>query len=180
MKNFEINLLRAVVLTCVTFLLSSFCTQNYIGRTSEKDAQFLVHATEINFEEIKLGQLAQSKSMMEDVKELGKMVEEVHSKSQKELTALARKKDVTIPLMSTYGAKESYRNLESRSGTNFDKAYCKMMVDGHKEAIELFEKAAKESDDKDIKKWAEDTLPTLRKHLSSSVTCQEKCEKAME
>ncbi len=41
----------------------------------ERDAKFLATAAEINLEEIKLGQLAQQKSTMKDVKDLGKMID---------------------------------------------------------------------------------------------------------
>src|SRR4051812_40051596 len=48
----------------------------------EKDAKFLVKAAEINLEEIQLGQLAQEKATLTDVKELGKMMEQSHKKGQ--------------------------------------------------------------------------------------------------
>jgi len=44
-------------------------------------AQFLVRAAEIDLEEIQVGQLAQKKSTMIDVQELGKMMETEHTKS---------------------------------------------------------------------------------------------------
>ena len=53
--------------------------------SKEKDAQFLVTAAEINLEEINLGQLAQNKGIMADVKALGKMMETEHSAAQKDL-----------------------------------------------------------------------------------------------
>ncbi len=36
----------------------------------------------------------------------------------------------------------------------FDKAYCGMMVDTHKDAIALFEKGSAEVNDTDVKAWA--------------------------
>jgi len=142
-----------------------------------RDAEFLSRAAEINLEEISLGQLAQKKSMMADVKNLGKMMQEAHTKSMKDLTVLAKTKMITIPKEETYNSQNAYRDLNSKSEAEFDKAYCDAMVTGHKHAITMFEKASKESDDADIKKWAEETLPVLRMHLEHSVSCQEKCEK---
>ncbi len=51
------------------------------------------------------------------------------------------------------------------------------MVDGHKKAIELFEKQSTESSDADIREWATSMLPELRKHLDHAVTVQNKLEK---
>ncbi|HEV8513777.1 MAG TPA: DUF4142 domain-containing protein [Cyclobacteriaceae bacterium] len=150
-----------------------YITNSYTAR----DAEFLSRASEINMEEISLGQLAQKRSTMADVKDLGKMMEEVHTKSMKDLTALAKAKMITIPKVETYKAQKVYGNLNSKTDADFDKAYCDAMIMGHKHAITLFEKASQESDDADIKKWATETLPVLRTHLEHSISCLEKCEK---
>ena len=143
----------------------------------EKDAQFLVNAAETNLEEIMLGQLAQQKGTMKDVKELGKMMEDAHKKSLDGLIGLAGKKSMTLPTSATDNAQEAYKNLSNQSGTEFDKAYCKMMVNGHKDAIAAFEKkSTEESGDADIKEWTTATLPVLRTHLDHAMICQKKCE----
>lgn len=199
MKNithFKTGLLQATLITATLFSVSS-CSNNqkpedtkdvaeehneakFDKTNNEKDAQFLVNAAEINLEEIKLGQLAQQKSRMTIVKDLGKMMEEAHSKSMNELTALANKKLITIPVSATDEAQEAYKKLNNKSGIEFDKTYCDMMVSGHKDAIATFEKASTESFDEDIKTWATATLPTLRTHLDHAITCQKKCQKKCE
>ncbi len=143
----------------------------------EKDAQFLVNAAEIDLEEIKLGQLAQQNGRMEQVRTLGKMLEEAHLKSLGTLASLAEKKTVTIPTLSTEEVKESYTLLREKSGADFDKKYCELMVNGHKAAIETFEKASTESNDLDIREWANASLPELRRHLDQAIDCQKQCEK---
>jgi len=51
------------------------------------------------------------------------------------------------------------------------------MVDGHKDAIDKFEKAATDATDPQIKQWASSMLPDLRTHLDMSMTCQNKLAK---
>ncbi len=51
------------------------------------------------------------------------------------------------------------------------------MVDGHKDAISKFEKAASEAHDPQIKQWATSMIPDLRKHLDQSLICQNKLAK---
>jgi len=144
---------------------------------NEKDAQFLVNAAEINMQEIELGQLAEQNGRTPRIKELGKMIVDAHTKSQSELTALARKKTVTLPTSTTDKGKAAYKKLGDKSANDFDKTYADMMVSGHKDAIELFEKASTDCKDADIKAFATASLPTLRRQLDHSLVCQKAFEK---
>lgn len=141
----------------------------------EKDAQFLVNAAEINLEEIQLGQLAQQNGRTTHVKELGKMMEDAHTKSLNDLTALAKIKMITIPTSPTENAQEAYKKLNEKSGNDFDKAYADMMVSEHKDAIATFDKVSTNGNDADIKNWATVSLDDLRKNLDQSIDCQKKC-----
>ncbi|MDZ4823093.1 MAG: DUF4142 domain-containing protein [Flavobacteriales bacterium] len=144
---------------------------------SEKDAQFLVNAAEINREEISLGKLAQQKGVMNHVKELGKMMETEHGKSLVDLTALAKAKNISLPAAQTENEREAYKKLNDKTGNDFSKAYSNMMVDRHKEAIRLFEKASTDGTDPEIRAWATSMLPALRTHLEHSEMCQMECDK---
>jgi putative membrane protein len=140
----------------------------------EDDAQFLVNAAEINLEEIHLAKLAQKKGSATHVKELGKMMEDAHTKSLAALTKLAKSKMITIPTSSTDDVQDAYKELDEESGNDFDKAYTNMMVSGHKDAITSFEKASTDSYDTDIKNWATVSLPSLRTHLEHAIESQKK------
>jgi putative membrane protein len=144
---------------------------------SEKDAQFLVNAAEINMEEISLGKLAQQKGTSSHVKELGKMMEDEHTKSMASLTTLAQTKVVTLPTSTTNDSMDAYKKLNNKSGNDFGKEYSSMMVKGHKDAIALFEKASTDCTDLDIRNWATEMLPALRQHLDHSMMCQKECDK---
>lgn len=142
-----------------------------------KDAQFLVNAAEINLEEIELAKLAQQIGRTAHVKELGKMMEDAHTKSQLELVVLARDKKITVPTSPTHDAQDAYKTLNEKSGTDFDKAYADRMVKEHEKAIAAFEDASTDVHDTDIKNWAIATLPHLRTHLNHAIDSQEKFEK---
>ena len=143
----------------------------------ERDVAFLVDASNINLEEILLGELAQKKSTMPGIDELGKMMEKDHRKSQANLVALAKKKLITIPMVASGNAQAAYKKLNNEPEKEFDKSYCDMMVNGHKRAIAEFEKVATMPGDIDIKDWAKAMLPDLHKHLEHAIACQKKCEK---
>lgn len=144
--------------------------------SKEDDAEYLVAAAEINLEEIKLGQLAQTKSTTPEVIALGKMMEKEHTKALEDLKSLANRKQISIPTTITEDGQDAYDKLADKSGKDFDEKYCDMMVNGHEKAIRKIENASDKSDDVDIKMWANTLLVSLRKHLDYSTDCQEKCE----
>jgi putative membrane protein len=145
-------------------------------KDEKKDAQFLVDAAEINLEEIRLGQLAQQRGLAADVKELGKMMEDAHSRAQADLVALAGRKMINVPTTATEKGKDAYDKLSGKSGNDFDKEYCDMMVKGHKDAIDRFERESNNGEDPDIKNWAAAMLAPLHEHLDHANACQNKLE----
>ena len=80
--------------------------EKYKEKDNEKDAQFLVNAAELSMEEVSLGKLAQQKSSLSYIKELGKMMEEDHTQYLAAVTALAQTKSITLPTPS-HGASIS-------------------------------------------------------------------------
>src|ERR1700722_8602373 len=102
-----------------------------------KDAKFVMKAAEINLEEISLGQLAQKNSSRTDVKEMGKMIEDDHTKSWNEVSALAGKESIKIPDALNDDAQKNYKKLSAKTGDEFDMAFCTMMISGHTDAIKM-------------------------------------------
>jgi putative membrane protein len=149
----------------------------YNDSDKEKDAKFCVDAAEINLSEIELGKLAQSRSMNAEVKAMGKMMEDEHTVKLNELKALAERKQISIPTTLTQNGLDEVKKLTDENAKNFDKEYCDMMVSGHKKAIDKFEKAADNCVDAEVKTWAANTLPDLRKHLEHAIMCQDNIKK---
>lgn len=150
--------------------------QRFDTRQQEKDADFLVKAAEINLKEIQLGQLAQQRGGSDHVRELGRMMEQAHSNAQSDLMALAQNKAIVIPTTLTENGRDAYDKLNNESAEDFDLEYADMMVKGHKDAIDKFEKASTDAGDADIRNWASNSLPELRTHLQHSEQCQEQCK----
>jgi len=151
--------------------------ETFDTRASEKDAQFLVNAAETGMMEVKLAQLALTKSKNADVKELATMMETEHTKANLALNELAGKKNISIPTALTTDGEDAYKKLSDLDGAKFDKEYCEMMVKGHSDVVDRFEKASNDATDMDIKNWASTMLPTLRAHLEYSKTCKDKTDK---
>lgn len=61
---------------------------------------------------------------------------------------------------------ESYAKLAGKSGADFDREFVLVMAALHTETISLFEQAAAESKDTDVRDLAAAQLPMLRAHLN--------------
>jgi putative membrane protein len=109
------------------------------------------------------------------VKDLGKLMADDHTTSQRGLVTLAQSKGISIPTQPTNRAKDAHTSLNSKSGKDFDLFYSDLMVKEHEYAIDKFEKAVIECTDSDIKNWATSELSLLRNHLLHAVECKNKC-----
>ena len=140
----------------------------------EETSDFMVKAANGGMMEVELGRIAKEKAKSQRAKEFGNMMVEDHSKLNDELKGLAAHKNVSLPASVGEDTQKHIDDLNKKSGADFDKAYMKMMVDDHKEDIELFEKDSSSGKDPDVRAWAAKALPTLRKHLAAAKSINSK------
>ncbi len=135
------------------------------GAIAEDDSEFAVAAADGSMMEVKLGELAQANGMSQTVKDFGKTMADDHGKAGQELQGLAQTKNITLPMSLSEEKQKEYDDMAKKKGKDFDKAYASYMVDDHEEDIKVFEKAAKDCKDPDLKSWAGGKVPTLQHHL---------------
>ena len=145
------------------------------NEAKEDDSDYLVAAAEVDMKEIELGKLAQ-KSANADVKGLGKMMIDEHTKSSAALKAFAAKKNISLPMALTEKGNEAFKDLNEKTGADFDKKYADMMVEGHEKTIEKMEKASEKANDEEVRMWAAGMLPTLRTHLEHAKAVKAKVD----
>ncbi len=131
----------------------------------EDDAEFMVKAASGGMLEVELGQLATQKGGNTQVKEFGRQMIKDHGTANQELKNLATLKNITLPTSMSDKHRKHVEELSRLSGAEFDREYMELMKKDHKEDIKLFEKAANEAMDADIKALAAKELPVLRHHL---------------
>jgi putative membrane protein len=129
------------------------------------DTKFIKEAAEGGMAEVALGQLAVEKASNGDVKKFGQRMVDDHSKANNELKQLAAQKNVELPQDLNAKDKATKSTLESLSGDQFDQAYMKDMVKDHKKDVSDFRRESASAHDPDVKKFATQTLPTLKEHL---------------
>lgn len=139
----------------------------------EDDSEFAVKAASGGMMEVELGKLAGQKAQSQKVKDFGAMMVTDHSKANEELKTLAASKNITIPATLSEEHQKHIDDLSKLSGAEFDKEYVKLMVDDHKEDIDLFKDASFNAKDPDVKAFAGNTLPTLQKHYDAVKAIQD-------
>lgn len=147
-----------------TLLLAgaAFATQAH----ARSDASFMKEAAHAGAAEIEASKVAQTKAKSADVKAFADSMIADHTKVADELKALAASKNVTLPDGPSVKQKTELKLIDAGDDDKFDARYAKHFgVKAHQDTIKLFQDAAREAKDPEVKAWAERTLPGLRHHL---------------
>jgi putative membrane protein len=72
---------------------------------------------------------------------------------------------VAIPGEAGEEHSQMRAQLSKLKGEEFDQRYMQTMVQDHQKAVALLEKEAKTGQNKDLKAFAESTLPVIKEHL---------------
>jgi putative membrane protein len=151
--------------------------QESANRLSNPDSAFAMKAAQGGMAEVQLGQLATQNASNPDVKAFGQRMIDDHTKANERLKAIAGQKGFTLPANVDAKDQATYDRLSKLRGLEFDRAYASDMVKDHREDIAEFEKEANGGNDPDLKRFAADTLPTLREHLSLAEKADAKVRK---
>ena len=142
----------------------------------EKDADWVADVVEANYGEIKFATLANQRSSNAEVKRIANMLVTHHTQTLNELKTLAQNKSITVPVEEDDEARRKTERFTDEAGKDFDKKWCKEMIDRHEESINKFEKRLDKTEDAELKAFINKTLPTLRTHLSELESCHEKLQ----
>jgi putative membrane protein len=175
----------AMLAIAVSFLLPATFAQSASetgkqskGTTDSKsklpsgEERFMKEAASGGLMEVQLGKVAAEKGSHQRVKDFGKRMQADHSKANEQLKKIAAKKGVDLPTEPSGEHKSTMDKLTKLSGAEFDREYMDAMVDDHKEDIEKFQTQADKGKDPDVKKFASDNLPVLKKHLELAQSTQ--------
>ena len=132
---------------------------------SAADRKFFAAAAEGGMSEVELGRMAAARGSNADVKAFGQHMVDDHTKVNASLKSLAAKKGVTLPSDVGAGNRKVAESLSRLSGSAFDQAYMKAMVQDHVEDVAEFQKQSTAANDTDLRAFAAKNLPTLKHHL---------------
>ncbi len=136
------------------------------------DKGFLIKAIAAGHAEVKYSELADSRSSNDKVKDLARQMIKDHTAANNRLAELAKSQRLAVLAGLERDKRATYNRLKGLKGADFDKAYVDQMVMDHKEAVSLFGRASTSASNGDLKRFATETLPTLRGHLKHSEALQ--------
>ncbi len=129
---------------------------------------FVIKAIESGHAEVKFSQLAKIKATDAKVKEFATMMVNDHEAANKKLLEQARGLKVGVVVGLNPDKRRLFMDLGKRSGADFDREYVRIMVEDHEKAVRMFESYSKSGAHEDLRTFAKDTLPHLKKHLKEA------------
>jgi putative membrane protein len=132
---------------------------------SVADANFILAAAQGGMTEVKLGELAATNGMRNDVKEFGQMMVKDHTTINDNLKALAAQKGVTLPDSLDAKHQAMVDKMAALTGSEFDDAYIKGMIKAHQKDAKAFKAESAATQDADIKNFLAKSIPVVEAHL---------------
>lgn len=129
--------------------------------------KFTKEAASDGMMEINAANMAMQRSKNQDVKDLAQMIKNDHQSANDQLKEVVDDQGWQLPQDMMQKHQEKFRKLQETSDQNFDQQYLSMMVEGHKKAIDEFQKMADKAGKQEmdeLKDWIDNTLPALKKH----------------
>lgn len=148
-------------------------SQNQINNNSRNtlsttDRTFILQAARDGMAEVALSQLALQRGSSDAVKEYARMMVNDHTRSNGELASLAAQKGVSLPTDIGEQNRAIMRRLSGLSGARFDQAYMSEMIRAHNKDLSSFQRQARQGQDRDLRAWAAQKVPTLQAHLQTA------------
>ena len=140
-------------------------TGQAMAQISPADRTFATKAAAGGEAEVVLGRLATEKAGSEQVRQYGQQMVTDHSQANQELQAIAKQQNLTLPTRPDAASAATEQRLQSSSGTAFDSAYARDMVEDHQQDVADFQKEASSGQDPALKAFAQKYLPVLQHHL---------------
>jgi len=159
---------------------------------TDKEKAFIQDAYRDNMRQVVLGQIAVDKAQNSEVKQLGQRLMTDHRQANEQLRPIAQAAGVTLAQQReaaqaqgqapTPQQREQAREqiqmkleqvqkkLQSLSGEQFDKEFVKVELKDHTKDIQMYQRAAQEAENSQLKAYIQQTLPTLRQHLQATQT----------
>jgi putative membrane protein len=131
------------------------------GGKSVDDIAFVRQATENGRKEIQSARDALLQLKNPELIRVAEMLVNDHSGANARLSKIAEAKQWPLPAPQATSAPPS-----GTASSDFDAKWTAEMIAGHERSVELYHAEAQSGEDKDLRKYASDTLPTIERHLT--------------
>jgi putative membrane protein len=136
---------------------------------SAPDREFVMTAASSDNMEVEASRLALERTKSDAVRKFAQQMVDDHTKTGEQLRTIARNAGVTEAMQMNSMHSGDLDKLRGMNGRDFDREYAAQVgVAAHQQAVTLFERAAREATEPQLKSFAEQTLPHLRDHLKQA------------
>src|SRR5688572_10329696 len=139
--------------------------QKFDTRAEEKEANFVDEAIEEMYVDIKLAELASTKSSNKEVQNVAQQLVKDQSESPAIMQNLANKKGIVFPIEEGEDTSKKINELSKQQDPDFDKKWCDEIITKHEKTIREFELMRDKSKDPELKEIITNDLKGLRTHL---------------
>jgi putative membrane protein len=138
------------------------------AKSASSTKDFVTKAAIGDMFEVQSSQLALQKSQNQQIKDFAQHMVNDHSQTTDKLkqTVQSANAGVTIPTALDSKHSKMLDKLNSASGADFDKAYLRDQVAGHKDALNLMRSYGQNGDNPQLKQLAQQTAPKISEHLN--------------
>jgi putative membrane protein len=137
--------------------------QDTILEKIEPDA-FIASASLQCMMEVQLGRLAMDRGDTESLRRFAHAMIDVHEKATADIAKVAARKSLPVPNSLDEEHQQFVERMREKSGRDFDLAYTGRIIDGHQQAITLFQRGQRIKDP-ELSALASRTLSTLEARL---------------
>lgn len=155
-------------LTIATLLFAAAPALTAIPAFAADDVAFLKDAIQGDNSEMAAGELAQSRGTTAAVRAYGHMLVRDHSAHKFKVAAVGHPMGVHANAALSDDGKQMKAMLMGLHGTKFDAAFKQGMIDDHQKDIAKYQDEINSAQSPSVKALAQDTLPTLNKHLAAA------------
>lgn len=139
--------------------------QSQITQAAQDPQQFIKMAYQENLAEVKGGQAAQQKAQNQQTKDFAQSLVQDHQQALDQLKKLADQKNVQVSDQLDARHQRMIDQTASLSGAEFDKQFMNQQIRAHKRALSLYQQAAQNNTDSDVKQFAQQNVAALQHHL---------------
>lgn len=147
-------------------ILSFVALPAHAEDAATKNKNFIEKAAIGGMFEVESSKIALTRSTNPEVKTFAQEMVTDHTKAGEALKEAVKASGVTVavpPILDEEHQKK-VTALKEADAKDFDEDYIEAQEDGHDKTIALFEDYAKDGENAVLKKFAADTLPTLKTH----------------
>ena len=125
------------------------------------DIQFVKQATESGRNEVQSARDALPQLKKPELRHIAQMLASDHASANSKLATIAENKGWPVP-----GPRAPAAPPAGTAITDFDSRWTAEMIEGHEKSVALYRAQASGGEDKDLRKYAKETLPTIERHLA--------------